>query len=242
MTSTIPSLVARKPSRLVRIASRFVEGIRETTDQIEPYTRWWDDQNQRAAAGTGPLLVAIGDSTAIGIGASSPDRSYVGVLQRSLSERDGTPWRVVNLALSGARLSDALDRQLPIAAELRADVVTCSIGVNDIVWTRRTGPLQERVRRLIAGLPPQSIVGRIAGGSDRSRLANEVLVERAAARGLPVVDPWREPGAPYRDRRSVDGYHPNDTGYELMARPFGRQLGLTYPGHPGDTEHVSPAP
>ncbi len=230
MTSTVPPLIARKPALFLRVLANVWPAMRTMTEQVYDYTAWWDGQNQEAAGGDGPLLVAIGDSTAIGIGASRPDRGYVGVLQRSLSERDQTPWRVINLGLSGARVADALDRQLPILARLRPDVVTCCIGINDLVWTRQTTRLRDRLRQLIAELPEESIVARLAGGSARGRLANNALRDAAALRAIPLVNPWTERGEPGRRRVGGDLFHPNDYGYELMARPFGRQLGIAYPG------------
>ena len=109
----VPTLEPKLPGVGLRSLGVVLPGIRSTTSQIKPFTKWWSDQNQTALAASGPLLVVIGDSTAIGIGASAPDRGYVGLLRDALSERDGLPWRVVNLAQSGAKTTDGLERQLP---------------------------------------------------------------------------------------------------------------------------------
>ncbi len=205
-----------------------------------PYTQWWDEQNQEAAVADGPLLVAIGDSTAIGIGADSPERSYVGLLQRDLSERDGEPWRVINLAISGARLDDALERQLPALASLSPDLVTCCIGSNDLVWGRETTGLRDRLRKVVAQLPPQSVVGSLGGSSARGQLANRALRNATSEREIPLVATWSEFGSHPGKRMAADRFHPNDLGYELMARPFGRELGLTYPDAPTTAQDSVP--
>ena len=68
----------------------------------------------RRAQQPGELLyVAIGDSAAQGVGARDLDASYVGLLAARCSGRPGRTVRVVNLSRYGARLADALDRQLP---------------------------------------------------------------------------------------------------------------------------------
>ena len=116
--NAIPPLHPKPPGPALRALGLVVPGIRRVSAQIEPYTRYWSDQNQEAIRGEGPLLAVIGDSTALGIGASAPDRGYVGLLREALSHRDRRPWRVVNLAQSGARTADGLERQLPILADL----------------------------------------------------------------------------------------------------------------------------
>ncbi|MDH3680340.1 MAG: SGNH/GDSL hydrolase family protein [Acidimicrobiia bacterium] len=240
--SPVPRLVPRPTARSLRLLGLVLPGIREITAQIEPYTAWWDDQNQRAAEGSGPLLVAIGDSTAIGVGASAPSRSYVGLLRTALAERDGRTWRAVNLALSGARLDDAVERQLPAVLGLEPDLVTCCIGTNDLVWGRETTELRTRLRELVTGLPIVSVIGSLAGSSTRGQSANRALRNAAAKRDLPVVNPWAESGPPPRHRLAADRFHPNDLGYELMARPFGRHLGIEYPGAPRVTDDPQAVP
>lgn len=226
MPDPVPTLVPRRPTRSLRLLRSVLPGVRSTTAQIEPYTAWWNESNRRWAARSGPLLVAIGDSTAIGIGASSPDRSYVALLHARLAQGTGEPWRVINLALSGARVRDALDRQLPALTRLEPDVVTVCVGTNDLVWGRETTALRRRLRRLVDALPPEAVIGTLAGASPRGQFANRALGDAAGERGLPLVNPWGEPGPPPQERLAVDRFHPNDLGYELMWRPFGRQLGL----------------
>lgn len=232
--TAVPPLEPKLPGLGLRTLGRVVPGIRRVTAQIEPYTTWWSDQNQMAIRAEGPLLAVIGDSTALGIGASAPDRGYIGLLQRSLSDRDGQPWRVVNLAQSGARVADGLDRQLPILEDLqqsgqRAAHVVCCIGTNDVVWSTDTVRVRDRLRTLIDGLPGDSVVGLVAGGSPRARLVNRAARAAAADAGCGLVDPWREPGPPAGERLAEDRFHPNDLGYSLMARPFARHLGAPEP-------------
>ena len=230
----VPHLDAKLPGPGLRLAGLVLPGIRRVTAHIEPYTRWWSEQNQTALTDDGPLLAVIGDSTALGIGASAPDRSYVGLVQAALGRRDGKPWRVVNLAQSGARSADGLERQLPIVERLVADgmqldSVICCVGTNDIVWSSDTTRVRERMRTLIGRLPGSAMVGLVAGGSPRARLVNRAVRGAAEEAGLATIDPWREPGPPAAERLAADRFHPNDVGYTLMARPFARHLGAPEP-------------
>ncbi|MEM7321855.1 MAG: SGNH/GDSL hydrolase family protein [Actinomycetota bacterium] len=233
----IPELHPKPPGVGLRTVGLVLPGVRRVSAQIRPYTAWWSERNQTALHTAGPLLVVVGDSTAIGIGASAPDRGYVGLLQRSLRERDGTPtpWRVINLAQSGARVADGLDRQLPIVTELAANpattptVMVSLIGSNDVVWSKDTTVLRNRLRDLIGRLPLGALVGLVAGGSPRARLANRAIKEAAAEHGHQVVNPWAEPGPPPGSRLAADRFHPNDLGYTLMAKPFARALDAPEP-------------
>lgn len=230
----MPALHPKPPGTALRTLGLVVPGIRRVSAQIKPYTKWWSDQNQTALHHDGPLLAVIGDSTAIGIGASSPEHGYIGRLRDSLTERDGERWRVINLAQSGARAADGLERQLPIVDQLMArpkkpDLTLCVIGTNDVVWSSDTTALRDRLRTLIAGLPSESLVGLVAGASPRARVANRAVKNAASDAGLMVIDPWREPGPPPPQRLAEDRFHPSDLGHALMARPFARHLKAPQP-------------
>ena len=230
----IPPLKPKRPGLGVRAAGLVLPGVRRVVAQVEPYTRHWDEQNRAAVTGTGPLLVAIGDSTAIGIGASAPSRGYIGLLTSALAHRDGRPWRVINLSQSGARAADGLERQLPILLDLMArgvepTTVVCCIGTNDVVWSSDTAGIRDRLRRLIGRLPADSAVGLVAGTSPRARTVNRAVRQAATEAGCGLVDPWREPGPDPAARLATDRFHPNDLGYVLMTRPFARHLGAPEP-------------
>lgn len=237
----IPDLHPKPPGIGLRSLGLVLPGVRRVTAQIEPYTEWWSEQNQKALHTDGPLLTVIGDSTAIGIGATAPDRGYIGLLTEALGLRDNGPsaWRVINLAQSGARVADGLDRQLPILQDLMAQkanrpTITISlIGSNDVVWSKDTTVLRNRLRTLIAKLPSESLVGLVAGGSPRARLANRAIKGAATEHGHHIINPWNEPGPPAKDRLAEDRFHPNDLGYALMTRPFARVLTAPEPSGNG---------
>lgn len=76
--------------------------------------------------------VALGDSAAQGIGASSPMRGYVGLVANKLENKTGKSVRIVNVSVTGATIGDALRDQLPKIQSIKADIVTIEIGANDI--------------------------------------------------------------------------------------------------------------
>lgn len=230
MLTEIPKLEAKKPGVGVRSIGLVLGGVRSILKQIGPYTEWWNEHNQQALGQSGPLLVVIGDSTAIGIGASSPERGYVSNVVRGLSDRDGEQWRVVNLAQSGARVSDGLTRQLPTVQQLSEKgpspslVISC-IGANDLVWGREVFQLRTDIQQLVTSLKSPAIVCELGGESPRTRMANRAIRNAAVEQQLDLVQPWSEPGPDYKQRLSSDKFHPNDLGYALMSQPILRQLG-----------------
>lgn len=222
----VPTLVVKKPGIGVRALGLVSPGVRRVSAQIEPYTAWWDRQNQQAVEATGPLWVVIGDSTSIGIGASAAHRGYVGLIADQLRLHDPS-WRVINLAMSGARIADGLERQLPILADLpRPTVVSVCLGSNDVFW-ERSDDLDEQLRALVAGVPSGTRVAAVAGMSERARRANRVLRRAALDRGHEPLNPWNESGPGHR--LADDRFHPNDLGYRYMAQAFARSLGVDGP-------------
>src|SRR5262245_22703926 len=79
--------------------------------------------------------VALGDSTVEGVGATAPARNYVSRLHERLRGvfPDAT---LLNLGEGGATASGVRLRQLPLALEHRPQLVTLSVGPNDITGKR----------------------------------------------------------------------------------------------------------
>ena len=102
-------------------------GVAATLGLGSEYRRYWEESNERARRADGPLWVAVGDSTAQGIGASAPDRGYVGQLLARLRDEQHRPWRVVNLSATGARVADVAREQIPRINDAgEPELVTCA--------------------------------------------------------------------------------------------------------------------
>ncbi len=237
MLDHLPPLTAKPPGLLLRVAGTMLDGVAAVTDQVGPYTRWWNERNTVALAEDGPLAVVVGDSTALGIGASHPANGYIGrlvaTLDRETSIATATSWRVINLAESGAKLDDGLTRQLPIASALPTpDLIVCCLGTNDLVWGLDTNGLRAKARRLVEGVidigapVDRTVACAVAGGSTRARLVNRTIRSAAADSGVLATNPWNEPGPGASERLAADRFHPNDLGYALMAKALGRSFGV----------------
>jgi acyl-CoA thioesterase I len=176
----------------------------------------------------GLLYVALGDSAAQGIGASSPDRGYVGLLAERLRQETGAQVQVVNLSASGARIDDVVRDQLPLLRELSPDIVTVAVGGNDV---RDLDPddFARRVAALTSSLPDGTLMADVPyfmhGRWQRdAEAAAQVVRDQAAAAGLvavPLHEAQRARGwsAMITDF-SADWFHPNDRGHRVWADAF----------------------
>lgn len=96
---------------------------------VKPYSVYWENKAKQSGEIT---YLALGDSAAQGIGATSPMRGYVGLIAKQLAQKTGKSVRIVNISETGIKTADFTDRLLPKAKDIKADVVTIEIGANDI--------------------------------------------------------------------------------------------------------------
>jgi acyl-CoA thioesterase I len=182
--------------------------------------------------------VALGDSLAQGIGASDPERGYVGLLAARLERATGRSVEVVNRSDTGTMIHDVVRDQVPALRAMRPppDLVTVTIGTNDV--GRVTGErLRERFAELCSALPPGTLVAdlprfhrgrRARAAAEANAVLREVLAGHPALIAVPLHDATRRTGRRYR---SADLFHPNDRGHRLYADAFwaaltGRDGGL----------------
>lgn len=237
--ATAMSTVTRSP--YAEVAGLGSGRLRHWTDGVAAlradrvsFAAFWREQNERVlrerAAGewTGPLWVALGDSTAQGLGAAAPCGGYVGQVLGQLRRRSGQPWQVVNLSVSGSLIRDVLDGQLPGLAGYQPALVTCGAGFNDILFSS-PGRLFRDLRALLAALPSRTILldlpvpGGFLGLAGRASVPyitriNRVIHEEAANRALPVARVSGQFTAPWAGKFSSDNFHPSQDGYRDWAR------------------------
>ncbi|GAA3219994.1 hypothetical protein GCM10017691_03910 [Pseudonocardia petroleophila] len=216
------NLSGRPSGPVLRLLSRVLPGVRSVQDQVEPYARAWQEHNRAALAADGPLWVALGDSLTVGIGAGAHDRGWVGQLA---SRMPG--WRVVNLAVSGGRVRDVLDRQLPAMEALgqRPDLVTLLIGNNDLVSPRLRPALPGNLDELLHRLPPGTVVGNQPATYSAALEVNRLIDDAVAERGLRLAELRVPRTRDWSGKLAADHFHPNERGYEGLAAVFGAAIG-----------------
>lgn len=193
------------------------DGVAEIERQVVPYAEAWHEHNTAAMQADGPLWVALGDSSSQGIGASAWDYSWVMLVLHRLRERTGESWRLINLSMSGGRFDDVVDSQLPVVESHLpdADLVTCVIGSNDMMWRRRTDPVLKDATEVAARLPRGTVLSHLGGPGNRRRSVNTAFSDAAANRDYDLFNIWHWPSP--KHALAADRIHPSDLGYEYMA-------------------------
>ncbi len=188
-----------------------------------------------ADAGTPPpVYVALGDSTAAGVGAERGGGYPERLAQRLAAA--GTPVRLVNLGVPGATAEDLRKTQVPRAVADGPALVTVGIGLNDVLGGR---PLADFARdleiaadalsRTKAGVVFSELpdVSRSPSGASappslaRRIAAYNATIHRVAERHgfvvaeLEATSRHAFPGHP--ELFSQDGLHPSARGYELWT-------------------------
>lgn len=183
------------------------------------------------------VYAALGDSTVAGAGASSPEKHYVGLLFARLRALYPQA-KLMNLGVGGATSADVVRGQLQRAVALKPDLVTLSIGPNDITqgsdvqsYERnletifRTLSTQTHAVVVVNLLPDLAVAPRL---SPEAKVAagritvqfNEALRRKARQYGVEVVDLYtvsQQEVPTHPEYVSSDQYHPSDVGYARWA-------------------------
>lgn len=211
-----------------RAFRRWCDGVAFVDVQARTFAEYWNRQNETARLADGPLWVVLGDSTAQGLGATTPMGGYVGQVLPTLNSDSGRPWRILNLSRAGAQAAHVLNDQLPLLEALgtKPDLVTCGIGSNDILGTAPK-KVHSNLRHLIRRLPSSSVVMDLLhpdrfwaiGSLCTPYVAgiNRTIHATAAECGLPVAKLSRHVRPPWRGKLAPDLFHPNDLGYRQLT-------------------------
>jgi lysophospholipase L1-like esterase len=190
-------------------------------------------------------FVAVGDSLTVGIGDAGRDGVPIGWAQRFadiMSVRTAVRCRLTNLAVDSATVSEVLSGQLPAAAAARPDLISLTVGMNDI-RTRKfdelsfkagLGQLLESLAAteatiLTSTLPDITSIMGLSGETvevarERMRLASDIVREQAESYGAICLDAWAMPELADPDLYGPDRVHPNARGHQFIAAAFADKL------------------
>lgn len=217
-------------------------------ERIEPYARTELDGRLGPSQGEPLRVVWIGDSTGAGVGAERVDSALPRLVAASL----GRPVQLSVLAVSGARVADAVRDQLPELASLQPDWVFIGIGNNDVTHLTRSGSVRDALDTLVAGATATEaeqvvVLGTAAFAGTpllrqplralaawRSRRLDAIVRAIADAHGARYVPIAADTGPAFeadpQGLHASDGFHPNDAGYALWAESVLRAIGTDLPG------------
>lgn len=200
------------------------------------YHQYWQSRAQQPAQDNGLVYIALGDSTAQGIGATSAAKSYVGLIAEQLEKTSGRPVRLINVSVTGAKVADVLNKQLPSLQQYgvtleQADLVTMEIGANNLL-TYDEATFRADYDKILAQLPAGKTVisdmpyfgGRVdAKGADVA--ASDLIRAMAATYDIPVAQLYQS----LKNRHSLriyaaDYFHPSNYGYTIWYDAFWEKI------------------
>ena len=182
--------------------------------------------------------VAIGDSLTAGRGDEGRDGRPIGWAQRLadiLGVRTTVRCSLTNLAVDGATVHEVLSKQLPAVAARKPDLVSLTVGINDIrrrdfdelSFKADLGQLIEALAAtqatlLTCTLPDLSVIMSLSQDlhevvRERMRLASDIIREQAESYGAVCLDAWSLPGVTDPDLYAPDRLHPNSKGHQFIA-------------------------
>lgn len=196
-------------------------------NSLAAYAGFW---RQKAALSGDFMYVALGDSSAQGIGASAPLKGYVGHVAERIEAKTGRTVRVVNLSVSGADVRDVTEKQLPQLKNYKADLITVSIGGNDVA-RNKLDTFERDYAALAAALPKGTFVANIPYFDGRIRnnaqaiKASGIIASLGSKHGLKIVDLQ----TPLREQNSAlnyasDLFHPSDRAYRIWADAYWKEI------------------
>jgi lysophospholipase L1-like esterase len=207
----------------------------ELARQSEPF-----EATPADAAGT---LLVVGDSTAVGTGASSPAHSVAGLIAR-----DHPRLKIINRAQDGAKFAD-IARQLEAVGEQRFDAILVLGGGNDVIRLTRYPVLEQDIARAAglarthANLVVVMPCGNVGSApfffapwswlmTKRSQVLHGFVREAAQDNSALYVNLYKDKAEDPFARRpdelnAKDGLHPSDAGYRLWYAELNAQADLS---------------
>lgn len=182
--------------------------------------------SQAAASGTGPLVAFYGDSYTLGTGASDPSRRW----STRIAEDRG--WREFNPSMNGLGfINHRAESRADLPAQIvdaEPDIVIITMGLNDVFSYERAGDgirrqIQRDFRMLTGELPDARIVVVEPFWYTAERPDSlEVIIgwvrdaaDEVGVDYIPGASSWIQGRG---SEMAADGVHPNDVGYDLIAR------------------------
>ncbi len=182
--------------------------------------------------------VAIGDSTVEGVGASHISKTYTAVISSAL-KKSYRHVEYYNLGKRGAQVNDVIHTQLEKTIEVNPNLITISIGANDIFKRKSVkqfaGELDALLKTLVDTTNATIVINTIPDFSHvpsippvlrtyckvQGKRFNTVIQQTAKKHSIVVADLYTHTkilGKNYPEIFANDGLHPSDLGYAIWAQ------------------------
>ncbi len=183
-------------------------------------------------------VLAIGSSSTVGVGASSPSATYVAKLETTLEGTfKGLDFDVLGRGISGEEAQAAADRMKKEVEQAKPDLVVWQVGTNDAIRHVSIDSFKDCLRNTLAWLKERRIdavlidpqYGEALTKDEHYEKVVAAIAEIAREARVLLVDRFeamRELHRVHGDRfyLTSDNLHMNDTGHRCMAEQLARSI------------------
>lgn len=194
--------------------------------------------NRAVRARRNVKVLAIGSSSTVGVGASSPSATYIARLETSLEgSLKGMDFDVVGRGLSGEVAQGAADRMKREVEETKPDLVVWQVGTNDALRHVSIDKFKTCLKTTLAWLAESRIDVVLIDPQYGAALAKDEHYEKVVAAVAEVarearvllVDRFEAMRELQRERGDLfylatDNLHLNDRGHRCMAEQLARAI------------------
>lgn len=186
------------------------------------------------------VYIAAGDSTAVGQGASDAEHSYPYLVAEHIALQSAKTISYQNVAQGGAKTQDLIDSQLRQIIDADPDIITISIGANDLTHLHTNRSIIDNDQIIINTLLQQThaqiyitdipnfYAATLLPGWYRKLLEFKInslnpKLKALAQNRVQVIDIHDFGWDQFSDLSttiSSDQFHPNDLGYKNWADAF----------------------
>jgi lysophospholipase L1-like esterase len=107
-------------------------------------------EEQSFGQGVPLRYIASGDSTSAGVGASATILTYPYRIAQKLSATNQVTYK--NIGVSGAKTVDLINNQLSTITKFNPDIVTISIGANDVTHFKNNEDILQNIQKILSHL------------------------------------------------------------------------------------------
>ena len=183
-------------------------------------------------------VLAIGSSSTVGVGASSPAATYVANLETTLEgSLSGMNFEVVGRGMSGEVAAGAADRMKREVEDTKPDLVVWQVGTNDAIRHVSIDSFKACLKKALAWLAENRIdvvlidpqYGAALTKDEYYEQVVSAIAEVARESRVLLVDRFEAMRELQRERGdgfylAADRLHMNDVGYRCMAEQLARAL------------------
>ncbi len=183
-------------------------------------------------------VLAIGSSSTVGVGASSPSATYVARLETTLEGAlKGMDFDVIGRGLSGEVAQGAADRMRREVEDTKPNLVVWQVGTNDALRHVGLDQFKSCLRKTLAWLAESKIDVVLVNPQYGDQLVKDqyyaqvvaAVAEIAKEMHVLLVDRFQEMRELQRERGDTfyltpDNLHLNDVGYRCMAEQLARSI------------------